>query len=170
MLNACVLSHVLYMSFACLLSKESNKQKNCKFPSFAECQHSAKKSLPSARGVALGKARKKCCKKQPLPQFCRVPQPGTRQRGQFCRVPDGTTRQRLFLKRFFFKKKLFLCRVLSPGSRQKFKFCRVPVPRHSAKPTSNVDDSYFFAECGLGTQQRLCRVSIFGTRQRNFCR
>ena len=27
MLNACVLSHVLYMSFACLLSKESNKQK-----------------------------------------------------------------------------------------------------------------------------------------------
>ena len=67
MLNACVLSHVLYMSFACLLSKESNKQKNSKFPSFAECQHWAKKSLPSARGVALGKAGKKCRKKQPLP-------------------------------------------------------------------------------------------------------
>ena len=60
--------------------------------------------------------------------------------------------------------------MLSPGSRQKFKFCRVPVPRHSAKPTSNVDGSYFFAECGLGTRQRLCRASIFGTRQRNFCR
>ena len=73
-------------------------------------------------------------------------------------------------KKIFFKKKWFLCRVLSPGSRQKFKFCRVPVPRHSAKPASNVDGSYFFAECGLGTRQRLCRVSIFGTRQRNFCR
>ena len=49
MLNACVLSHVLYMSFACLLSKESNKQKKlqisqlCRVPTlgkevFAECQ------------------------------------------------------------------------------------------------------------------------------------
>ena len=70
MLNACVLSHVLYMSFACLLSKESNKQKkNCKFPSFAECQHSAKKSLPSARGVALGKAGKNAVKKSHFPSF-----------------------------------------------------------------------------------------------------
>ena len=69
MLNACVLSHVLYMSFACLLSKESNKQKNSKFPSFAECQHWAKKSLPSARGVALGKAGKKCCKNSHFPSF-----------------------------------------------------------------------------------------------------
>ena len=65
-----VLSHVLYMRFACLLSKESNKQKkNCKFPSFAECQHWAKKSLPSARGVALGKAGKKCCKNSHFPSF-----------------------------------------------------------------------------------------------------
>ena len=69
MLNACVLSHVLYMSFACLLSKESNKQKNSKFSSFVECQHWAKKSLPSARGVALGKAGKKCCKNSHFPSF-----------------------------------------------------------------------------------------------------
>ena len=62
MLNACVLSHVLYMSFACLLSKESDKQKNSKFRSFAECQHWAKKSLSSARGVALGKAGKNAAK------------------------------------------------------------------------------------------------------------
>ena len=123
---------------------------------FAECQ-----------GCGTRQSWKKMLQKQPLPQFCRVPQPGTRQRGQFCRVPGGTTRQRLFLKRFFFKK-WFLCRVLSPGSRQKFKFCRVPVPRHSAKPASNVDGSYFFTECGLGTRQRLCRVSIFGTLTKKF--
>jgi hypothetical protein len=102
MLNVCVLSHVLYMSFACLRRRKATNKKNSKFPSFAECQHWAKKALPSARGVALDKARK-MLQKQPLPQFCQVPQPGTRQRGQFCQVPGGTTRQRLFLKRFFKK-------------------------------------------------------------------
>jgi hypothetical protein len=88
-------------------SKESNKQKNSNFPSFAECQHWEKKALPSARGVALGKAGKKMLQKRSLPQFYRVPQPDTRQRGQFCRVPGGTTRQRLFLKRFLKKNGFF---------------------------------------------------------------
>jgi len=52
----------------CFRRKATNK-KNSKFPSFAECQHWAKKSLPSARGVALGKAGKKCYKNSHLPSF-----------------------------------------------------------------------------------------------------
>ena len=68
----CAVSCIIYEF--CVFAFEGKQQtnKNCKFPSFAECQHSAKKSLPSARGVALGKAEKKCRKKQPLPQFSQM--------------------------------------------------------------------------------------------------
>lgn len=57
----CAVSCIIY-EFCVFASKESNKQKNSKFPSFAECQHWAKKALPSARGVALGKAEKNAAK------------------------------------------------------------------------------------------------------------
>ena len=54
--------------------------------------------------------------------------------------------------------------MLSPGSRQKFKFCRVPVLRHSAKPASNVDGSYFFPSAGLafGKDFAECRFLALG--------
>ena len=73
MLNACVLSHVLYMSFACLLSKESNKQKNCKFPSFAEALPSAntrQRSLCRVLGVwHSAKLGKNAAKSSHFPSF-----------------------------------------------------------------------------------------------------
>jgi hypothetical protein len=64
----CAVLCIIY-EFCVFASKESNKQTKSKFPSFAECQHWAKKALPSARGVALGKAGKKCYKNSHFPSF-----------------------------------------------------------------------------------------------------
>ena len=78
----CAVSCIIYEFCVFAFEGKQQTKKYSKFPSFAECQHWAKKSLPSARGVALvalGKAGKKMLQKQPLLQFCRVPQPGTRQ-------------------------------------------------------------------------------------------
>ena len=55
--------------------------------------------------------------------------------------------------------------MLSPGSRQTFKFCRVPVPRHSAKPASNVDVGKDFAECRfLALSKEIFADKIFDER------
>ena len=114
MLNACVLSHVLYMSFACLLSKESNKQKKLQISQLCRVPTLGKEVFAECQGCGTRQSWKKNTAKQPLPQFCRVPQPGTRQRGQFCRVPQPGTRQRGTF-----------CRVPHPGTRQRGQFCRV---------------------------------------------
>ena len=136
-----MLSHVLYMSFACLLSKESNKQKKItNFPALPSA-NTRQRSLCRVPGVwHSAKLGKNAVKNSHFLQFCRVPQPGTRQRGtfcrvpqsgtqqrgQFCRVPDGTTRQRLFLKRFFLKKNCFFteCSALALGKHSNFAECQ----------------------------------------------
>ena len=129
----CAVSCIIYEFCVFAFEGKQQTKKIANFPALPSA-NTGQRSLCRVPGVWHSAKLEKKLQKQPLPQFCRVPQPGTRQRGQFCRVPqpgtrqrgqfcrvpDGTTRQRLFLKRFFFKKKLFLCRVLSPGSRQKF--------------------------------------------------
>ena len=71
MLNACVLSHVLYMSFACLLSKESNKQKKiANFPALPSA-NTRQRSLCRVPGVwhsaKLGKNAAKTATSPVLP-------------------------------------------------------------------------------------------------------
>ena len=70
MLNACVLSHVLYMSFACLLSKESDKQKKtANFPALSTA-NTGQRSLCRVPGVwHSAKLKKKCCKNSHFPSF-----------------------------------------------------------------------------------------------------
>jgi len=65
----CAVSCIIYEFCVFAFEGKQQTKKNCKFSSFAECQHWAKKSLPSARGVALGKAGKKCCKNSHFPSF-----------------------------------------------------------------------------------------------------
>ena len=65
----CAVSCIIYEFCVFAFEGKQQTKKNSKFPSFAECQHWAKKSLPSARGVALGKAGKKCCKNSHFSSF-----------------------------------------------------------------------------------------------------
>ena len=70
MLNACVLSHVLYMSFACLLSKESNKQKKiANFPALPSA-NTRQRSLCRVPGVwHSAKLGKNAAKNSHFPSF-----------------------------------------------------------------------------------------------------
>ena len=58
----CAVSCIIYEFCVFAFEGKQQTKKNSKFPSFAKCQHWAKKSLPSARGVALGKAGKNAAK------------------------------------------------------------------------------------------------------------
>ena len=102
----CAVSCIIYEFCVFAFEGKQQTKKIANFPALPSA-NTGQRSLCRVPGVWHSAKLGKMLQKQPLPQFCRVPQPGTRQRGQFCRVPGGTTRQRLFLKRFFKKNGFF---------------------------------------------------------------
>ena len=92
-------------------------------PSFAECRLSATNGTRQIRRTCPARAP---AVRRPLgglmaSSLCRVPPPGTRQRGYFAECLEPGTRQRGYF-----------AECLEPGSRQIF-FCRVLELRYSAK-------------------------------------
>ena len=122
----CVDIYVIYL----FVLMESKKPKKIAFFPLCRVPHSAKRALPSAVTMALGKAGK--------------------QRPNFLALPSA--RAMALGKDFFFKRKNFFaeCKSMALGkefSKKKEKnLCRVLLRWHSAKRPSELT-SGFFAEC-----------------------
>ena len=131
----CAVSCIIYEFCVFAFEGKQQTKKIANFPALPSA-NTGQRSLCRVPGVwHSAKLGKNAVKNSHFLQFCRVPQPGTRQRGQFCRVPDGTTRQRLFLKRFFKKKNCFFaeCSALALGKHSNFAECQSLGTRQSRR-------------------------------------